>query len=66
MKKLVALLLAGVMTLSGAVMVSADEAEEYDIIYLTPSTASNFWTQVGTGMEQAGDQNQLSDRRPGR
>jgi len=53
MKKLVALLLAGAMVLSGSVMVSADEAEEYDITYLTPSTESNFWTQVGTGMEQA-------------
>ena len=46
MKKLVALLLAGAMVLSGSVMVSADEAEEYDITYLTPSTESNFWTQV--------------------
>lgn len=29
------------------------DAKEYDIVYLTPSTASQFWTYVGIGIENA-------------
>lgn len=32
---------------------SADSGKTYDIIYLTPSTASQFWTYVGIGIENA-------------
>ena len=32
---------------------AAAEGGEYDIIYLTPSTASDFWSQVETGIQQA-------------
>ena len=27
--------------------------KEYDVVYLTPSTASQFWTYVGIGIENA-------------
>lgn len=56
MRKATAWLVACVLALSMMACVcsvSADEAKEIEVIYLTPSTESNFWTQVGTGMQQA-------------
>ncbi|MGI6738230.1 MAG: substrate-binding domain-containing protein [Christensenellales bacterium] len=52
MKKIISILLSLVIMAS---LVSGVMAEEktYDIIYLTPSTASNFWTQVEVGILQA-------------
>ncbi|QOV18736.1 substrate-binding domain-containing protein [Blautia liquoris] len=32
---------------------SVDKGKEYHVIYLTPSTASQFWTYVGIGIENA-------------
>lgn len=32
---------------------STDSGKTYSIVYLTPSTASQFWTYVGIGMENA-------------
>ena len=54
MKKIVALLVACMMVLSlAACGQKKADTKNFDVIYLTPSTESNFWTQVGTGMEQA-------------
>ena len=67
MKKVLAALLAGTMVLSLAACgkggdsgsSSADggeggeKGEKYTIVYLTPSTASQFWTYVGIGIENA-------------
>lgn len=67
MKKLAALALAGVMSLSlVACGSSGNESDQqanadgdssgkdsYHVIYLTPSTASQFWTYVGIGIENA-------------
>ena len=52
MKKLATLVLAAVMVLS-LFAGTAFAAESYDIIYLTPSTASAFWSQVEVGILQA-------------
>ncbi len=52
MKKLATLVLAAVMVLS-LITGTAFAAESYDIIYLTPSTASAFWSQVEVGILQA-------------
>lgn len=52
MKKLAALVLTIVMV--ATLFVASSSAEEaYDIIYLTPSTASSFWSQVEVGILQA-------------
>lgn len=77
MKKIVAILLLGVMTLSFVACGKKSSTDNtntssnntstnntstnsetnsdktYDIIYLTPSTASQFWTYVGIGIENA-------------
>ncbi|MEG1676974.1 MAG: substrate-binding domain-containing protein [Clostridia bacterium] len=52
MKKLITLVLAVAMV--ATMFVGSSLAEEsYDIIYLTPSTASSFWSQVEVGILQA-------------
>ncbi len=55
MKKILALILALVMVVGVFAACSEDKDEEksYKIIYLTPSTASDFWSQVETGIQQA-------------
>ncbi|HOQ15884.1 MAG TPA: substrate-binding domain-containing protein [Defluviitaleaceae bacterium] len=68
MKKILASLLMGVMTISlaacGGTKTSTDSSNNssatassddktFEIIYLTPSTASQFWTHVGIGIENA-------------
>lgn len=68
MKKVVSMLLVGAMTLSlaacsgGKSSGSSDDKssskggsdkKSYHVIYLTPSTASQFWTYVGIGIENA-------------
>lgn len=50
MKKLVTIALALMMVLA---MATSAFAASYDIIYLTPSTASSFWSQVEVGILQA-------------
>lgn len=52
MKKLATFVLAAVMVLS-LIVGTASAADSYDIIYLTPSTASAFWSQVEVGILQA-------------
>ncbi|MDD2429811.1 MAG: substrate-binding domain-containing protein [Eubacteriales bacterium] len=52
MKKLLALALT-IMMFVGLFIGSAAAAETYDVIYLTPSTASAFWSQVEVGILQA-------------
>ena len=51
MKKALAVVLALVMMISLCSFASAEGS--YDIIYLTPSTASSFWSQVEVGILQA-------------
>lgn len=51
MKKIVVLALACAMLVT--MMVGVAAAQSYDIIYLTPSTASTFWSQVEVGILQA-------------
>ena len=51
MKKIVVLALECAMLVTMLVGVAA--AQSYDIIYLTPSTASTFWSQVEVGILQA-------------
>ena len=51
MKKIVVLALACAMLVTMLVGVAA--AQSYNIIYLTPSTASTFWSQVEVGILQA-------------
>ena len=51
MKKLITLALVLMMALS--LVGTAFAADSYDIIYLTPSTASAFWSQVEVGILQA-------------
>lgn len=55
MKKILALILALVMIVGvfAACGEDKDEEKSYKIIYLTPSTASDFWSQVETGIQQA-------------
>lgn len=55
MKKLIAMLLAVLMvaTLFVGCSKGGSDDKTYDIIYLTPSTASDFWSQVEVGMLQA-------------
>lgn len=60
MKKIIALVLALVMIAALFVgcksdkdTTDADGAKTYKIIYVTPSTASDFWSQVETGIQQA-------------
>ena len=62
MKKIIALVLAIAMLAvlfvgcAGDADTSADNndgAKTYKIIYVTPSTASDFWSQVETGIKQA-------------
>ena len=64
MKKLVAALLAGTMVMSLAACSKGGDSgkasgggegggDSYTIVYLTPSTASQFWTYVGIGIENA-------------
>ena len=52
MKKLVTTVLVVVMMATLFSGISFAE-ESYDIIYLTPSTASSFWSQVEVGILQA-------------
>ncbi len=54
MKKIIALILA--LAMVACFFVGCGKKEEdnsYKIIYLTPSTASDFWSQVETGIQQA-------------
>lgn len=57
MKKLLSLLLAALLVLglcSGLAEEALDgQGRELNIIYLTPSTASQFWTYIGIGIENA-------------
>ena len=62
MKKVLALILALVMVAALFAGCAGDEdkpaenddgAKTYKIIYVTPSTASDFWSQVETGIKQA-------------
>lgn len=66
MKKVLAAVLAGTMVLSLAACSKGGDSgeapekggdggkgEKYTIVYLTPSTASQFWTYVGIGIENA-------------
>lgn len=66
MKKIIALILALVMVLGVFAGCSKDEktpesnggnentdGKTYKIIYLTPSTASDFWSQIEVGIQQA-------------
>ncbi|MDD6644313.1 MAG: substrate-binding domain-containing protein [Firmicutes bacterium] len=62
MKKVLALILALVMVAALFAGCAGDEdkpaegndgAKSYKIIYVTPSTASDFWSQVETGIKQA-------------
>ena len=55
MKKILALILALVMIVGvfAACGEDKDDEKSYKIIYLTPSTASDFWSQVETGIRQA-------------
>lgn len=58
MKKIIALILALAMVACLFVGCKEDEGSEgdaktYKIIYVTPSTASDFWSQVETGIKQA-------------
>lgn len=53
-KKLVSALLAGTMALSTMGMTAFAEApEELDVIYLSCSTASEFWQYIGVGIQNA-------------
>ena len=63
MKKILALILALVMVAALFAGCAKDEknpaddsntdGKSYKIIYVTPSTASDFWSQVETGIKQA-------------
>ncbi len=54
MKKIIALILALAMVACFFVGCKGGEDDNsYKIIYLTPSTASDFWSQVETGIKQA-------------
>lgn len=53
MKKLITLVLALVMVATLFVGSGVAEQKSFDIIYLTPSTASSFWSQVEVGILQA-------------
>ena len=58
MKKIIALVLALVMVAAlfvgcGAGETTNEGGKTYKIIYVTPSTASDFWSQVETGIQQA-------------
>ena len=53
MKKIVALFVAMLMLVSLVPVSGFAAGESYDIIYLTPSTASSFWSQVEVGILQA-------------
>lgn len=53
MKKMLAVILSLVMSIGLISVVAAEEGASYDIIYLTPSTASSFWSQVEVGILQA-------------
>lgn len=47
-------LLATLMLITGLVTVMADTTEKtYDFVYLTPSTESQYWQQVGLGVQNA-------------
>ena len=52
MKKTLAIILS-LLLVCGLVGTSVAEGQTYDIIYLTPSTASSFWSQVEVGILQA-------------
>ena len=52
MKKIIALVLALVMIAALFAGCKTDDSD-YKIIYVTPSTASDFWSQVETGIKQA-------------
>lgn len=56
MKKLLSILLALALVSSFCISFAEGidgQGKEYDIIYLTPSTASQFWTYIGIGIENA-------------
>ena len=52
MKRTVAIILS-LLLVCGLVGTGVAEAKSYDIVYLTPSTASSFWSQVEVGILQA-------------
>lgn len=52
MKKTLAIILS-LLVVCGLVSTSVAEGKSFDIIYLTPSTASSFWSQVEVGILQA-------------
>lgn len=53
MKKLFSILLAITIMSTMFLSFASAETKSYDIIYLTPSTASSFWSQVEVGILQA-------------
>ena len=56
MKKLLSILLALALVASLSLSFAEGidgQGKEYDVIYLTPSTASQFWTYIGIGIENA-------------
>lgn len=56
MKKVIALILAIAMVACffvGCAEEKEEDSNSYTIIYVTPSTASDFWSQVETGIKQA-------------
>jgi len=52
MKRTVAIILS-LLLVFGVFSVSVAEGKTFDIVYLTPSTASSFWSQVEVGILQA-------------
>lgn len=52
MKRTVAIILS-LLLVCGLVGTSVAEGKTFDIVYLTPSTASSFWSQVEVGILQA-------------
>jgi ribose transport system substrate-binding protein len=55
LRKAAALLMAGVMVLSaGAIVVSADEAPEYNIDVILKTTSSEYWSYVVAGAQAYG------------
>ena len=55
-RKLMAAMIAGTMVIStaaGVLTVQAEEASEYTVVYLSPSTASEYWQSCEIGMTNA-------------
>lgn len=56
MKKILSIVIALILMISISTSMLAEtdkQGKEFDIIYLTPSTASQFWTYIGIGIENA-------------